>query len=200
MMLLKRLWKILAAFFLCGLVVASELGPSFRNVSWYQTLGQVMELELAEFVEYRTEELNMAVDPPRPWSVEHLYFKDVLLERPVLILYRFDLDCQQLYQAEYVFEEVLDDRDIGHLASVIEEKYGVSLDMIYLGGMLFASGVLNGSTRVQINQYGHLHFHRNKTVVYYYTRNFHQLGGWREGTEPECQKALIRDRVLRERL
>ena len=129
----------------------------------------------------------IAVDPPKPWEVEHLYYKDTLLGKPVLVLYRFDLVCRQLYQGEYIFEHVLDKREVLQLVAAIEDKYKVKLRTQYINDDMFSGGQLNESTSVQIIKGGHRHFYTNNTVIYFHTNNFHWLGGWQAGTEPTCR-------------
>lgn len=174
--------------------------PHFRNVRWYDTIDVVRKKETSPFVEYRHEELNIAVDPPKPWKVEHLYYKDALLGRPVLILYRFDLNCKQLYEGGYIFDEILDDRAIYQLVAAIEDKYKIKLNTEFINEELFSGGKLNEDTSVQINQGGRLHFHSDKSVIYYQTNNFHWLGGWKEGTEPTCREKDSELERLQEKL
>lgn len=161
---------------------ASDLNsdPDFRNVRWYDTIEEVKRSETANLIEHRTKEMNAAVDPPEPWRVEHLYFEGSLLGKDVRILYRFDLDCKQLYEAGYIFNEILNSRSLGKLIEAIEDKYDVSLKISTPSDSFFASGKLNERTIVQINRDGRMHFHTNATVVYFQTTNFHWLAGWLE--------------------
>lgn len=178
----------------------SDEEPNFRNAQWYDTLDEVKESETAKFVEHRTQEMNIAVDPPKPWRTEHLYYEDSLLGERVLILYRFDLDCKQLYEAGYIFDRILDDHSLGRLIEAIQEKHGVALSIFAPNDGFFASGRLNESTSVQVNRDGLMHFHTNRTVVYFQTTNFHWLDGWSEGTAPTCPEKARQLQELKEKI
>lgn len=191
---------LLTCILATSLYGAETVEPHFRNAKWYDTIDEVRAKEKAQFIEYRKEELNVAVDPPKPWKVEHLYYKDTLLGMPVLVLYRFDLDCGQLYRGEYIFEKILDDREIFKLVAAIEDKYKIQLDVQNTSEKLFVNGKLNESTFVQINRDGQLHFYINNTVIYYRTNNFGWMSGWKEGTEPTCPKKSMQLELLKEKL
>ena len=176
--------------------------PHFRNVRWYDTLTHVKEAETARFLEHRKQETNVAVTSPKPWPVEHLYYEDYLLDKHVLILYRFDLECRQLFEAGYIFDEVLDDVSLFKIIDAIQVKYDVELQTATFEKPKFftATGDLNDETKIVINQYGRLHFHNNNTVVYFETTNYSWLGGWVEGTEPKCPEKTETLRKLQEKL
>ena len=168
--------------------------PNFRNFHWYESMDTVKTNEAAQFLEYRQLELNIAVDPPKPLEVEHLYFKDTLIGKPVKILYQFDRECKQLYAASYIFEEVIDSHTIDILFDAIEEKYDVELEIDVFSDELFASAKLNDETTFSFSEYGLLHYHRGVSVVSYQTANLSYFLGWQEGTEPGCsskEKARI---------
>lgn len=187
--------KVTALFFLLVPIHSnSEALPNFRNFHWYESMETVKTNEAAQFLEYRQLELNIAVDPPKPWEVEHLYFKDTLIEKAVKILYQFDRECKQLYAASYIFEEVIDSHTIDILFDAIEEKYDVELKIDVFSDELFASAKLNDETTFSFNEYGLLHYHRGVSVVSYQTANLSYFLGWQEGTEPGCsskEKASI---------
>ena len=190
---LKRFVTLLICILASSLYGAEIVETHFRNARWYDSIDRVKEKEKAQFVEYRKQELNVAVDPPKPWKVEHLYYKDTLLGKPVLVLYRFDLDCKQLYQGEYIFDEILDDRELFQLVAAIEDKYKIELAYKFYpdDGAEFWSGKLNESTSVSINKDGHLHFYTNNSVIYFRTN---------KGTEPACPDKSRQHELLKEKL
>ena len=169
--------------------------PNFRNFHWYESMETVKTNEAAQFLEYRQLELNIAVDPPKPWEVEHLYFKDTLIGKPVKILYQFDRECKQLYAASYIFEEVIDSHTIDILFDAIEDKYDIELDISEYRGDLYADAELNEETTFTFSEDGLLHFHRGVSVLKYKTSNLYKfVYGWKEGKEPRCtskEKARI---------
>jgi hypothetical protein len=166
---------------------------NFRNMQWYDTIDSVKEREKSPFVEYKIQEINVAVNPPVPWKTEHLYFKDTLLGEPVLILYRFDIDCKQLYEGGYIFSKILDDYLVYRLIGAIEDKYKVELNARILDKKIYAGGKLNKDTKVYIQQNGRLHFHTKNTVIWYETNNYSWMSGWKKGAEPMC---LEKDKAL----
>lgn len=197
-----RVWCASLVLAAASAANASSSGhkPDFRNARWYDSLQEVKSAETAKLIEHRTQEVNVAVDPPKPWPVEHLYFKGSVLGKEVRILYRFDLDCKQLYEAGYVFDEILNSRELGKLIDAIEDKYNVALDISTPSDSFFASGKLTERTRVQINRDGRLHFHTNETVVYFQSTNFHWMSGWTEGTEPTCAEKTRKAQELKKKL
>lgn len=174
--------------------------PDFCSSQWYDQLEKVRSVETAQFIERRTEETNVAVSPPKSWKVEHLYFKDTLLGHPILVLYRFDLECLQLYQADYIFPLVLEDADVFKLIAAIEDKYKTKLATQYVNKMLYSNGNINDSTAINISQNGLLHFHNKNTTVSYHTTNWSWLRGWVEGKEPMCQAKKRQHDRLEEKL
>lgn len=185
-------------------VLAHESGYAapeshFRGFKWYETLETVRATETASFVELRTNEMNVAVSPPVPWKVEHLYYRDVLDGKPVLVLYRFDLECKQLYEGNYIFERQLDDQDILKLVSALEDKYKVKLSVRSFGDEFHVSGLINDRTAVEIYKEGLLHFFTNNTVVSFHTTNWAWIG-WREGTEPKCNDKNQSHEALKKKL
>lgn len=195
----RRIILPLIATLAVGTALASQ-APDFRSSYWYDSVDKVRAAERAQFVERRSEELNIAVSPPTPWRVEHLYFRDTLLGHSVLVLYRFDLECRQLYQADYIFPRVLGDQAVLKLVAAIEDKYKIKLETQYINDVLFSSGDISDSTAVNINQNGMLHFHNRNTTVSYRTRNWSWMGGWVEGKEPMCPGKKQRHERLKEKL
>ena len=202
-MLQKRPGQVLATLAVLSVICAARAGdmaPDFRAFQWYSTLEQVRKEETAAFLEYRAEELNIAVSPPKPWKTEHLYFRDTLLNKPVRILYRFDIGCQKLFEASYIFDEILNERDLTYLIEAIETKYEVKLKIDSTEDGIYAGVNVTPRTAVLISQKGMLHFHANVTVVTYQTTNYHWLGGWNPGTAPTCEKRKAILKGLQEHL
>ena len=173
---------------------------NFRGFHWYETLSTVKMRESARFLEHRHQEFNVAVRPAKPWKVQHLYFEDELLGEPVTLLYRFDLNCNQLYKAEYIFSRVLDGHTINKLVKAIKVKHGIELEEEYSNDMYLASGTLADGTHVQILGLGQLHFHRGKTILYYQTKEYRGMWGWADGAEPVCEASLAEQESLIEKL
>lgn len=178
----------------------ADQAPDFRSSHWYDQSEKVRAVETAQFIERRTEETNVAVSPPKRWKVEHLYFKDTLLGHSVLVLYRFDLECLQLYQADYIFPLVLDEESVFKLIAAIEDKYKTKLATQYVNKRLYSNGNINDSTEVSISQHGLLHFHNKNTVVSCQTTNWSWLRGWVEGKEPMCQAKRRQHDRLKEKM
>jgi len=176
-----------------------EFATHFREVRWYDTINVVREKETSPFVEYRQEESNIAVDPPTPFQTEHLYYADTLLGKPVLVHYKFDLDCKQLFEGGYIFEEILNSRAIDKLIRTIEHKYAISMKDQILDNKHFSYGNLNNSTKVGILEFGRLHYQTNKTIIYFRSTNAH-MNGWREGKKPECSARMREVQELHEKL
>ncbi len=191
---------LLTCIFVSSLYGSEIIEPHFRNARWYDSIDRVKAKEKSQFVEYRKEELNVAVDPPKPWKVEHLYYKDTLLGKPVLVLYRFDLDCRQLGVGEYIFYEILEDREIYKLVDAIENKYKIELNTRYLNKKMFSNGKLNEATYVNISQYGHLHFYTKNSIISFRTNNYNYFLGWKKGTEPTCPEKSRKRELLKEKL
>jgi len=156
----------------------------FRNARWYYSMDAVKKIETAQFREYRQKQMSIRIfSQPKPERVEHLYYEDTLLGKPVLVLYKFDLECKQLFEGQYIFNAILDINDVAKLAEAIEDKYDVELEPSNFeeGGTLWFAR-LSERRELHLNEEDQSQFYTKSTVIRYSRRI------WEGMHDPTCNE------------
>ena len=127
--------------------------------------------------------------------------KGELLNKQVLIQYRFDLDCGQLIQAAYIFGTELNDRDILFLSKAISDKYEIApITISHTDPRRVFVKFYLPNKRVEISSDGDHWIYPGQTSVNYRTENWSYFYGFAEGTEPDCEEFDEKLRRLQEKL
>jgi hypothetical protein len=177
--------------------------PEFRNSSWYDTIDQVRRKETAKFIKHSKTEMNLAVNPPKPFPANNLYFRDELIGKPVTILYEFDLMCGQLIKASYVFDEVISWHEFETLKVALSKKYKLepSVSSFPHQNKEFASFNLDDRS-ITLSKLGGLHIMPNRTWIKFQTSTWSWLaGGWLAPEyEPTCEAKQKFEKSLQKKL
>ena len=159
--------------------------PVFRGFSWYEPLDEVKKRETAEFL--RRDEGEVTT---------YLWYKTTVFDEPVAVFYAFDAICEQLFLAEYIFDYTLNRKKIYLILDALQHKYGPakqseSMTDLYLWN--------TEDTKIDLVRQSNMTRSMGKTSITYNTSNWHWMGGFKEGTEPDCEaRRRVREKLKKE--
>jgi len=159
--------------------------PAFRTFSWYETLDEVKKRETAEFLRQDEGEVTT-----------YLWYKTTVFDEPVAVFYAFDAICEQLFLAEYIFDNTLNRKKFHLILDALKNKYGPTKQSEYMDDLYLWN---TADTKIDLVRQGNSKRSMGKTSIAYNTSNWHWMGGFKEGTEPDCEaRRRVREKLKKE--
>ncbi|MFQ5924094.1 MAG: hypothetical protein ACE5M4_14750 [Anaerolineales bacterium] len=161
----------------CDSILATPIrSPDFRGLSWYATLDEVKKRETAKLL--RQEKGEGAV---------YLWYKTKLFGEPVTVFYAFDPICEQLFLAEYRFDNTLTRIKFYLVRDTLKKQYGPwkSKHYVYHADEYESYIWLTEHTQIAAHRESSIR-HAPKSTITYNTSDWNWLTGFKEGMEPDC--------------